>query len=141
MLDSISASFLAISQSPFQHNVFRKSTLIMYSFSLTATAATAALLAVAHATIPQELLDRKLPDCTSNGFDSIQDKGTFWYDTGAEQFADEFISSHANSDHTNWAQELYHDLFPDTTKSDYDCTDPDSDCVYAKDCGMLTLEA
>jgi len=109
----------------------------MHSFSLTAIAAVAALLAVADATIPQELLDRKLPDCDSNGFDGIQDKGTFWYNTGAEQFADDFISSHANSDHTNWAQELYHDLFPDTTKSDYDCTDPDSDCVYAKDCGMF----
>lgn len=112
----------------------------MYSFSLTAIAAAAALFAVADATIPQELLDKKLPDCDSDGFDGIQDKGTFWYNTGAEQFADAFISSHANSDHTNWAQELYHDLFPDTTKSDYDCTDPDSDCVYAKDCGMLTLE-
>lgn len=59
----------------------------------------------APSTIVKRLPDIKLPDCKS-GFklDDIQDKGKFWYDTGAEQYADAYIKM--QTDHTNWAQNM-----------------------------------
>jgi hypothetical protein len=50
-----------------------------------------------------------LPDCNVNPFDQVEDKGKLWGDSKAEEFAEEYIIM--NGDHTNWAQQLYRDLF------------------------------
>jgi hypothetical protein len=56
------------------------------------------------------LKDKKLPDCISGEkFDTIQDMGKFWWESGAEQYADEYIN--LNGDHSNWTQDLYMEIF------------------------------
>jgi hypothetical protein len=58
------------------------------------------------------LPNKTLPDCKAQKFDIIPDKGTFWFDSGAEQFAEEYII--ANDNHWNWTQDLYMELFPES---------------------------
>ncbi|KAJ0299162.1 hypothetical protein COL516b_009414 [Colletotrichum fioriniae] len=45
--------------------------------------------------------------------------GTFWYNSGAEQWADEYINS--QTDHSNSAQNLYRELFPKKVHIKYSC--------------------
>lgn len=106
---------------------------------LMATAATLALLSTANATLSQELKDRKLPDCKSDTkFNEIEDKGTFWYNTGAEQFANDYINS--NTDHTTWAQNLYRELVPSREHSDFDCRTPEANCRPDVSCGKCHIQ-
>jgi hypothetical protein len=58
------------------------------------------------------LPDWTLPDCKPEvKYDTLADPGGFWGATLAEKYADEYIKQ--NTDHTNWAQNLYMELFPD----------------------------
>ena len=56
--------------------------------------------------------NQTLPDCKAQFYDKIEDKGKFWDETGAGEFADGYIN-HLET-HTNWVQKLYMDLFPTT---------------------------
>lgn len=84
--------------------------------------------------VVDKLLAKKLPDCNSkDAYDKIKDKGKFWYDSGAEQWADEYIN--AQEDHTEWTQSLYRDLFnqeADATK--FVCHQPGAGCEHGKTC-------
>ena len=93
------------------------------------------LLSVANATLTQELRDRKLPDCSSDIiYSDIEDKGTFWYNTGAEQFANDYINS--NTDHTMWAQNLFRELLGNRDYSNFDCRTTGATCDTPGDmCG------
>lgn len=93
------------------------------------------LLSVANATLTQELRDRKLPDCSSDiVYSNIEDKGTFWYNTGAEQFANDYINS--NTDHTMWAQNLFRELLGNRDYSNFDCRTTGATCDTPGDmCG------
>ncbi|KAJ3547829.1 hypothetical protein NM208_g1311 [Fusarium decemcellulare] len=83
--------------------------------------------------IPKELMEKKLPDCKPGiKYDDIEDKGTFWYNTGAEQWVDEYIK--AQKDHTDWAQNLFINLFPADDHTQWDCQDVDSDCNHGLKC-------
>ncbi|KAF9774989.1 hypothetical protein IL306_006934 [Fusarium sp. DS 682] len=71
-----------------------------------------ALLGDISGTIPDKLKNTKLPDCkTGKLYDEIEDKAKFWYDSGAEQWVEEYINS--LKDHSQWAQKLYVNLFSD----------------------------
>lgn len=88
-------------------------------------------------TLGGKLPDRKLPDCdkTGNWDEPGFDMGTFWYDTGAEQYADEYIS--LNGDHTQWAKRLYADLFVGSGKkadSEMSCGDDAGTCDHDLEC-------
>ena len=102
---------------------------------LSVTAALLPLLSVATATLTQELRDRKLPDCSSDIiYSDIEDKGTFWYDSGAEQFANDYINS--NTDHTMWAQNLFRELLGNRDYSNFDCRTTGATCDTPGDmCG------
>ncbi|KAG9232650.1 hypothetical protein BJ875DRAFT_73017 [Amylocarpus encephaloides] len=79
------------------------------------------------------LPDRKLPDCKPQKYDTIQDKGKFWWDSGAEQYANDYIIS--NGDHSNWTQDLYMELFPDSAnQNDMECMTAGAPCKPQKDC-------
>jgi hypothetical protein len=79
------------------------------------------------------LPDMKLPDCvTGQKFDQLPDKGGFWGYSGAEQFADEYIK--LNTDHSNWTQNLYMELFPDATHTDFVCLTTGSNCRIVQKC-------
>lgn len=100
-----------------------------------ATAASLALLTSVSAELSPELQARKLPDCIpSTKFNDIQDKGKFWSESGAEQFADDYINS--RTDHSQWAQNLYRDLFEDKVHSMFDCESPDASCVITAECSQ-----
>jgi hypothetical protein len=59
--------------------------------------------------------------------------GTFWGNEG-EKFADDYIN--ANTDHSQWAQRLYRDMFPEKTASNFDCTRGKESCVIDLDCSQ-----
>jgi hypothetical protein len=62
-----------------------------------------------NATLTQELRDRKLPDCSPHiVYSDIEDKGSFWSDTKAGQFTNDYINS--NTEHTMWAQNLFREI-------------------------------
>ncbi|KPM40559.1 hypothetical protein AK830_g5976 [Neonectria ditissima] len=83
--------------------------------------------------IPQKLLDKKLPDCKwGQSFDAIEDKAKLWYDSGAEQWADEYINS--QKDHSNWAQNLYRELFPANDHTQFSCQEPGALCSHGLKC-------
>ncbi|KAK5739053.1 hypothetical protein LTR17_005571 [Elasticomyces elasticus] len=97
---------------------------------------------LAERSMSQELRDRKLPDCNSDSYESwddIADKPLFWgsmfipaypmtagqlligfLDTGAEHYADDFISEQNNSDHRDWAARMLEEILPDFAQSDFD---------------------
>lgn len=84
-----------------------------------------------------KLMEKKLPDCVSGlKYDDIKDKGKFWYDSGAEQWADEYIS--ALEDHTQWKQELFRELFPDEDHTKYVCSAPGAKCDTGLKCGKFS---
>lgn len=105
---------------------------------LSATAALLPFLSIASATLTQKLRDRKLPDCSSDIiYSDIEDKGTFWYTTGAEQFANDYINS--NTDHTMWAQNLFRELLGNRDYSNFDCRTTGATCDTPGDmCGTRT---
>jgi hypothetical protein len=84
----------------------------MARFHISSAMALAAMFALFH-TATAVLPDRKLPDCQSQTYDNIPDKGKFWFESGAEQYAEEYII--ANGDHSNWTRDLYMELFPKTS--------------------------
>lgn len=106
---------------------------------LAAAAAVLPLFSIANAELTQELRDRKLPSCDADiKFNEIEDKGSFWYDSGAEQFADDYINS--NTDHTKWAQHLFRELLPKEDYTQFDCETTGATCKTPFDlCGMLIL--
>ncbi|KAF4983044.1 hypothetical protein FZEAL_1444 [Fusarium zealandicum] len=88
--------------------------------------------------IPKKLMDKKLPDCKWGiSFDNIKDKGKFWYDSGAEQWADEYINS--QKDHSNWASNLFRELFPDDDHTEFDCQTPGASCNHGLKCGRTLV--
>ncbi|KAF4778701.1 hypothetical protein HER10_EVM0009051 [Colletotrichum scovillei] len=83
--------------------------------------------------IPKSLLNKKLPNCKSGeSYDAIKDMGTFWYNSGAEQWADEYINS--QPDHSNWAQNLYRELFPKKDHTKFSCQEPGAPCDHDLTC-------
>ncbi|KAH8587655.1 hypothetical protein B0O99DRAFT_641003 [Bisporella sp. PMI_857] len=89
------------------------------------------------ATVPKKsstLPDKKLPNCqTGQRYSDIKDMSKFWYDSGAEQYAQEYISM--RKDHSNWAQQLYMDLFPDDMDhGEFSCITFGSQCNIKKQC-------
>jgi uncharacterized protein (DUF736 family) len=100
-----------------------------------ATAASLALLlAPVAAVYPQELKDTKLRPCVANTiYSDIADMGTFW-GNDAEKFADDYIN--ANTDHSQWAQRLYRDLFPEENHSTMDCLGSGASCDFSVKCGQ-----
>ncbi|OQO10077.1 hypothetical protein B0A48_04433 [Cryoendolithus antarcticus] len=87
--------------------------------------------------MPQELRDRKLPDCdatTYEDWDTLEDKGIFWRDLGAETFADDYIDSRPDGDYTDWAANMLEELIPKYSQADFDCTDPDGLCIVKASC-------
>ncbi|EXF86348.1 hypothetical protein CFIO01_00045 [Colletotrichum fioriniae PJ7] len=85
--------------------------------------------------VPESLLNKKLPNCKSGEYcDAIKDMGTFWYNPGAEQWADEYINS--QTDHSNWAQNLYRELFPKKVHIKYSCQKPGAPCDHDLTCGI-----
>lgn len=88
--------------------------------------------------LSQELRNRKLPNCTEGqSWDNIKDKGKFWYNTGAERFADDYINSRPNSDHTDWAQDLLRELLPEWNHAEFSCQNTASACTVQPQCGTL----
>jgi hypothetical protein len=104
----------------------------------TAIAASLALLLTpVVANYPQELKDTKLRQCDAAvKFDDITDKGSFW-GSDVENFANDYIN--ANNDHSQWAQNLYRDLFPEETHSNLDCTGPEAPCFISPDCSQYSI--
>lgn len=106
---------------------------------LTASAAAVLLFGTTNATLPDELRDRKLSKCVSDTeFNKIEDKGSFWYDSGAEQFADDYIN--AQNDHSQWAQRLFRDILPEENQYGFDCTTPEALCDFDTSCGKRKYE-
>jgi hypothetical protein len=100
-------------------------------------AALAMLLTPVAANYPQELKDRKLRQCDSSvKFADITDMGGFWGDD-SEKFANDYINS--NTDHSQWAQNLYRDLFPKEIHSNFDCMGPDALCSIGVSCGQYYI--
>ena len=100
-------------------------------------ASLALLLAPVAAVYPQELKDTNLRECVANTiYGDVQDMGTFW-GSDAEKFANDYIN--ANTDHSQWAQNLYRDLFPEETHSNFDCTGPTAPCTIAPDCSQYNI--
>ncbi|PCD34001.1 hypothetical protein FGRA07_09156 [Fusarium graminearum] len=87
-----------------------------------------------HKQVIDKLMDEKMPDCFSDkAYKDIKDKGKFWYDSGAEQWTDKYIS--AQKDHSQWAQNLYRDIFKnDVTAADFACFQPGEECNFGKSC-------
>lgn len=101
------------------------------------TASLALLLTPVAANYPQELKDRKLRQCDASiKFADITDMGGFWGDD-AEIFANDYIN--ANGDHSQWAQNLYRDLFSNETPRDFDCMGPDAPCSISVTCSQYHL--
>ena len=82
-------------------------------------------------------MDEELPDCfTDKPYKNIKDKGKFWYDSGAEQWIDKYIS--AQKDHSQWAQNLYRELFRnDVNPVDFACFEPGEECNFEPSCGKF----
>jgi hypothetical protein len=101
----------------------------------TAIAASLALfLTPVVANYPQELKDKELRQCDPKvKFNEVADMGTFWGDD-AEKFANDYIN--ANTDHSQWAQNLYRDLFDREIASTFDCMGPDAPCTIDVKCGQ-----
>lgn len=106
---------------------------------LATAAAFLPLLSIANAELSQELRDRKLPDCKANTrYSEIEDMGTFWYDSGAEQFANDYINS--QTDHTRWAQNLMRELLDTNDYTKFDCETTGATCSTADElCGKHRL--
>lgn len=100
-----------------------------------ATAAFLPLLSFANAELSQELRDRKLPNCVADTlYSQVEDMGTFWYDSGAEKFADDYINS--QNDHTTWARNLLRELLPNNQYDAFACTTTGGTCSLPRDlCG------
>jgi hypothetical protein len=84
-------------------------------------------------------MEHEMPTCTSD-YDEVKDKAKLWYDSGAEQWVDKYISQ--LDDHTQWAQTLLYDLFKgvrdkEVKKEDFSCDAPGSKCYLARSCGMF----
>ena len=91
--------------------------------------------------ILNKLMEHEMPKCTSD-YDKVDDKGKLWYDSGAEQWVDKYISQ--LDDHSQWAQTLLYDLFKnvedkEVKKEDFSCDAPGSKCSLARTCGKFTL--
>jgi hypothetical protein len=100
-------------------------------------AALALLLTPVAANYPQELKDTKLRQCDASvKLNDVADMGTFW-GSDAEKFADDYIK--AQNDHSQWAQNLYRDLFPKETASNFDCMGPDTKCFFVPKCGQYDI--
>jgi hypothetical protein len=99
----------------------------------TAIAASLALLLAPVAAIyPQELKDTNLRECVANTiYGDVQDMGTFW-GSDAEKFANDYIN--AQTDHSQWAQRLYRDLFPEANHGNLDCKGTQSNCFINVEC-------
>ncbi|KAK3326729.1 hypothetical protein B0H66DRAFT_617927 [Apodospora peruviana] len=79
-----------------------------------------------------KLPERELPDCEEGKkWDNIEDMGKFWWDSGAEQFASDYIDANG---HTNWTQNMYMELFPDANHVDMACVTRDSACDFNQIC-------
>jgi hypothetical protein len=90
-----------------------------------------AIAAVA-AIYPQELKDTTLRECVANTiYGDIADMGTFW-GNDAEKFANDYIN--ANTDHSQWAQRLYRDLFPEEIHGKLDCLGSGAGCDFDVKC-------
>jgi hypothetical protein len=84
--------------------------------------------------IPEKLWNKKLPDCSADlSYDTMENKGSFWSESGAEQWVEEYIN--AQKDHSQWAQKLYKDLFPKADRTVFLCTEPGAQCHHGKECG------
>ncbi|EXL74424.1 hypothetical protein FOPG_10455 [Fusarium oxysporum f. sp. conglutinans race 2 54008] len=83
--------------------------------------------------IPKELQDKVLKKCdTGFSYDNYGDLPKLWYDSGAEQWADAYIKS--QKDHTNWAQNLYRNLFEKKDHTKFSCVTPNSRCDFDASC-------
>lgn len=99
---------------------------------LTAVAAFLPLLSFANAKLSQELRDRKLPDCEADTqYSQVPDMGKFWYNSGAEKFADDYINDQA--DHTTWAKNLLRELLPDNQYDAFGCETTGATCSLPRD--------
>lgn len=83
-------------------------------------------------------MGKTLPKCNDN-YDKVEDKGKLWFDSGAEQWVDKYIST--LDDHTEWAKDLLYLLFKDVKgksidKSEFSCDAPGAACNYQRTCGM-----
>jgi hypothetical protein len=81
-----------------------------------------------------------MPECISD-YEKVEDQARLWYDSGAEQWTDKYISQ--LGDHTQWAQTLLYDLFKDVKnkevkKEDFSCDAPGSKCYLARSCGEFS---
>ncbi|KAM0433720.1 hypothetical protein ACHAQK_009156 [Fusarium lateritium] len=84
-------------------------------------------------TIPDSLKNKKLPDCVNaKTYETHKDKGKFWFDSGAEQWTEDYINS--LNDHSQWAQKLYVNLFDDVNLNDFICDQPGAKCDFKKSC-------
>jgi hypothetical protein len=59
--------------------------------------------------------------------------GTFW-GSDAEKFANDYIN--AQTDHSQWAQRLYRDLFPEANHGNLDCKGTQSNCFINVECSQ-----
>jgi hypothetical protein len=97
-------------------------------------ASLALLLAPVVAVYPQELKDTNLRECVANTiYGDVQDMGTFW-GSDAEKFANDYIN--AQTDHSQWAQRLYRDLFPEANHGNLDCKGTQSNCFINVECSQ-----
>ena len=74
----------------------------------------------------------RLPDCQVNWFADEKNMGKRWSESGAEQFADAWISK--RKDHSNWAQRLLMELFPDVDHSEFSCVSTGAKCTFNREC-------
>ena len=74
----------------------------------------------------------RLPDCQVNWFADEKNMGKRWSESGAEQFADAWISK--RKDHSNWAQRLLMELFPDVDHSEFSCVSTGAKCNFNREC-------
>jgi hypothetical protein len=88
--------------------------------------------------IPKSLKGKRLSECVGGQlYDNIKDKAKFWYDSGAEQWVDEYINS--KDDHTLWARDLYLALFPKADQTSFLCNEPGAQCNHGKECSKSFL--
>ncbi|KAK3312600.1 hypothetical protein B0H66DRAFT_607663 [Apodospora peruviana] len=85
------------------------------------------------AVLPDNLKNKELKDCVEGRkWDKEPDMSFFWSDSGAEQFADEYID--ANKGSSNWTQNLYMELFPNAKHTDMACITTGSSCTFVEKC-------
>ncbi|RKL26365.1 hypothetical protein BFJ72_g13761 [Fusarium proliferatum] len=83
--------------------------------------------------IPKDLQDKDLKKCdTGISYDNYGDLPKLWYDSGAEQWAGAYIKS--QKDHTNWAQNLYRNLFEKKDYTKFSCVTPNARCDFEASC-------